>query len=508
MISSAASPTPKVNLTPQLPHADAAAAARGGDALGGTAGDVHTEVLPNGVRMVIADRPGASSVKLQLGVGAGSNQDPTGKLGMAHLIEHLSFEGSPTRSAAEQEKLRIGMGNNWNAYTDTNSIVFYGIVPNKDAKTAASLITDMFKHPAQTGKRVPQELAAVKNEMIFGDGSIAGDLWNVQQRLVYGDTPQTNNVIGTRKTVDKITTKDMRTFHDAYFTGRNTVALVEGDARHLPLDVLRKELGSLEPGARVGHEDETVDFVPGKAIQVVKDPAHGAVDLSLTIPVDEATFNSLDPTRGRLVTLAMSNELNNKLRRFDHLTYGASAQLQPSADIAGKGAMLVLQASVASSVVKQAAEDLVKIARDSRDGFGAVALRRDKQQYAANVRMAEPDMTRVGVSDAAEGVFQTALTDAGISADAPPAPRSERAQKAAFEKKIRSVGATTQAQFAKTASQLVNLDNVKVLAYGDVDATELRAGLKAGGLDLAGVKSNPVDLSTYKDMGLGLPKQD
>jgi hypothetical protein len=341
--------------------------------------------------------------------------------------------------------------------------------------------------------------------MIFGDGSLAGDLWHVHERLVYGEGPATNNVIGTRKTVDAITTKDMRAFHDAYFTGRNTVALVEGDAKHLPLEELRKQLGSLEPGGRVAHEDETVAALPGTAIQVVKDPAHGAVDLSLTIPISEETLAKVDGGRAELVRASLSTELGNTLRRNHHLTYGSWAEVQPSE--AGKGALMVLQASVAPEAVEQAAKDLVSVARDARDGFGAVALKRDKQALASSLRMSEPTTTAGKVGDAAESAFQSALTDSGISASMPKPPKSARAQKDGMAKDLRKLGAVTLDQFAKTAGELINLDDAKVLAYGNVDSTALRKGLAAGGLDVAHADMNPVDLSMYKDMGLGLPKQ-
>ncbi len=505
-VSASPLPTPMPIGMDYTPHGDSIAKARGGDALGGTAGALHVETLPNGVRMVIAERPGAKSVKVQFGIGAGSLQDPEGKLGMAHLLEHLAFEGSPTRSAPVQEKLRISMGNNWNAYTDRNSIVYYGIVPNKDAAKAANLLGDMFRNPAVTGPRVAQEKAAVENEMIYGDGSIAGDLWHVNQRLVYGDDPRTNNVIGTRKTVDKITTKDMRAFHDAYFTGRNTVALVEGDPKSLPLDQVRKALSALPAGARVAHDDELVDPLPGKAIQVVKDPAHGAIDLTLTIPLTDAQMDGIDPMRKKLIATSLDQQLNNTLRRYHHLTYGGSASF--GGEDAGTGAQLVLNASVEPSEIRQAAKDFVSIIRDARDGFGKLALQRDKQQLASRLRMKEPDMTIGELGDVAEVAFQTALTDKGIDGSMPSPPDSAKRQQKDIDADIRKLNAITGEQFAKTAAPLLSLDNVKVLAYGDVDTTELRAGLKEGGLDLAGVKMNPVDLSMYRDMGLGLPKQD
>ncbi len=194
---------------PVTPHADALPANLAA-LLGGSSGKVWSETLDNGVRMIVAERPGAHSVKVQLGIGAGSLQDPQGKLGLAHLLEHLAFEGSPTRSAAQQQATRRQMGENWNAYTDRDSVVFYGVAPNADAKRAASLLVDMFKNPNTSARRVEQERAAVINEMSFRGGALADEGWNIADRLMFGTRPETNNIIGTKSSVNAITARDLK----------------------------------------------------------------------------------------------------------------------------------------------------------------------------------------------------------------------------------------------------------------------------------------------------------
>lgn len=496
MINPATAPLPKMSI--RAPHAAAAAAAKT-DLVGGRQGKISTETLPNGVRLIIADRPGAKNVKIQVGIGAGSLQDPQGKLGLAHLLEHLAFEGSPTRSSVKQEKLRDEMGGNWNAYTDRDSVVYYGVVPTKDAVRGASLLTDMFKNPAVTGKRVPQELAAVKNEMIYSDGSMQGELWHVMDRMVHGEGPLTNNVIGTRKSVDAITSKDLRAYHSSYFTGRNTVALVEGDKKHLPLDVLRKELGALESGARVDHSGESAPKIPGRAVQIIADKKHKAVDITVGIPITAETLAGLDKGRVKLVTRSLSNELHSVLRRDHHLTYGAAAKLEM--DEIGSGGLLTLQASVAPSVARQAMKDLVSVATDARDGFGVERLKVDKKMTASRVAMTDAEPPAQAISNGAEGAFQAALQSPGVEF---PKAQSARAATLAANKAARKAQAITLDQFAKTASRMIDLKNIKVLAFGDVDQADILGGLKDAGIGRAGMDINPVDLSMYRDMGIGV----
>lgn len=479
------------------PHADAAATART-DLTGGAAGTVTSETLPNGVRLIIAERPGAHSTKVQVGVGAGSLQDPAGKLGLAHLLEHLTFEGSPTHSASQQEKIRNGMGGMWNAYTDRDSIVFYGVAPKKDATTAATMLTDMFKHPKTVaGASFEQERAAVKNEMIYYDSSLAGEVDNVAERLVFGEHPLTNTIIGTRGSVDRIVPADLRTFHQQYFTGRNTVALVEGDPKSLPLDTLRRELGQLPAGARVDNDSDHAPVIPGQAMQVINDPSSGTVQLNVLLPIENAKLDKMK-TPPKLLLSELGDVLNNRLRRTKDLTYGVDVKLDP-ADESSDPTHSIL--SISTSVFPENAEkmltSLVSTLQDGADGFGAKTFDLAKKGLLA--RIASKDVTQPTITDRAEDAFQSALQTAGVEIPPATAPAAKLG-------KIRNASAK---DFAHDAGTLLNLSNMKLLATGPIadTGTALRGALREAGINTRKMQINPVDLTTYRDAGTPIPKR-
>jgi len=495
----ATAPAPVANpaLTRGPIHSDAKPVP-GVDVVGGAQGGITTETLPNGVRLIIAERPGAKSTKVQVGIGAGSLQDPAGRLGMAHLLEHLAFEGSPKHSSTEQEAIRGRLGNMWNAYTDRDSVVYYGILPAKSAVTGAALLTDMFQHPATTGKRFQQELAAVKNEMVYWGGSVGEESWNIAERMVFGDSSATNNVIGTRKTVDSVTSKDLQDYHKQYFVGRNTVALVEGDSKSLALDTLRRELGKLPAGARVDNTDQqSAPVVKGQALQIVNDPSSDTVSIDVIIPVSADVLKTLK-TPGKLVTASLNDMLFNRLRREGRMTYGASAELRQESPGTYS---IAISTNVAKRFAKEAMAELMTTLTDAQDGFGPKTLDFHKQQVLSRLKAAE-QAAPPSISDRAEEAFQGALTDQGISV-----PSETAADTSAKQRK--AINAVTPASFAADMAQLINLDDMKILAMGALadGGSDLRAGLRAGGIDTKSLTMNPVDLSMYQDMGLKVTKE-
>lgn len=482
-----------------LPRAHAEARERSAaDLTGGDEGAVHTETLPNGVRLVVAERPGARSTKVQIGIGAGALQDPPGKEGIAHLLEHMAFEGSPTRTAGVQERIRMELGGEWNAFTNQGAVVYYGVVPGAQARDGARLITDMFRNPATSGPRLAQERAAVKNEMVFPDGTIRAKERHIAARLLHGDHPAVTNVIGTRRTIDAITPGDLRAWHRQHYVGRNTVALVEGDPKRLPLDVLRRELGSLPAGVRVDNSGVDAPVQPGRALQVINDPSVDTVNLEVMLPVPAERLGGVR-TPAALIQKALDERLGLRLRRQQDLTYGVRSELSLANE---DNLLLKVRTSVPKQHAREAVRTILETLQDARDGFGEKTFETHRAGTLAALRKAEPSQP-LSTSERAELAFMGALDARDIevppSVLPDPAPGQLR----------HALGRLDARQFAKDMDALISFDDMKVLAVGALadGGAQVRGGLRDAGIDLGGLAMNPVDLKPYREMGLRVTRQ-
>ena len=66
------------------------------DLLTGLEGRVQHRVLKNGLHIIVLPRSGAPAVSIHMSVDAGSADDPPGRSGLAHMLEHLAFKGTRT----------------------------------------------------------------------------------------------------------------------------------------------------------------------------------------------------------------------------------------------------------------------------------------------------------------------------------------------------------------------------------------------------------------------------
>ena len=103
-------------------------------------------LLDNGIRVITERIAGIRSVALGLWVGVGSSHEEAKLRGISHLIEHMLFKGTPTRSARDIAETMDGVGGNLNAFTDKELTCYHGRVVDAHADLAFEVLCDMFRH--------------------------------------------------------------------------------------------------------------------------------------------------------------------------------------------------------------------------------------------------------------------------------------------------------------------------------------------------------------------------
>ncbi len=111
---------------------------------------VHTATLPNGLRYFVRQnsRP-AKRVSLRLAVKAGSLYEADDQQGLAHLIEHMAFNGSthfrPGELVSYFESIGARLGPHVNAYTGFDETVYMLDVPTDKPEVVNRMVIDFFK---------------------------------------------------------------------------------------------------------------------------------------------------------------------------------------------------------------------------------------------------------------------------------------------------------------------------------------------------------------------------
>jgi predicted Zn-dependent peptidase len=104
--------------------------------------------LDSGERLITERVPTVRSVSLGFWIAAGSRDEPKGKAGVTHFIEHLLFKGTRAYDAQRIAEVFDEMGGELNAATSREHTVVYARVPDRHLEDALDVMADMVFAPA------------------------------------------------------------------------------------------------------------------------------------------------------------------------------------------------------------------------------------------------------------------------------------------------------------------------------------------------------------------------
>jgi zinc protease len=184
--------------------------------------------LDNGLRVLLFPDPSKQTITVNVTYLVGSRHENYGETGMAHLLEHLMFKGSPEHKNIPQELTEHGARSNGNTKWDRT--IYYETLPATDAGLdwAISLESDRMVNSFIARKDLDSEMTVVRNEYESGENSPFGV---ALKRLMaaaynwhnYGKTP-----IGARSDIENVPIDRLQAFYHKYYQPDNAVLLVAG----------------------------------------------------------------------------------------------------------------------------------------------------------------------------------------------------------------------------------------------------------------------------------------
>ncbi len=195
---------------------------------GTTVEGVSEYTLANGLRVLLF--PDATQPKITVNVTylVGSHQENYGETGMAHLLEHLMFKGTPARGNIMTELGRRGMDFNGSTWFDRTNYheTFPASAENLD--WALAMEADRMVNSFIARKDLDSEMTVVRNEMENGENNPHSIL--VQRMLSvafewhnYGKEP-----IGARSDVERVNIERLQAFYRTYYQPDNAVLVIAG----------------------------------------------------------------------------------------------------------------------------------------------------------------------------------------------------------------------------------------------------------------------------------------
>ncbi|MBR1777943.1 MAG: insulinase family protein [Alphaproteobacteria bacterium] len=211
--------------------------------------EAETFTLNNGMQVVVIENHRAPIITQMVWYKAGAIDDPLGKSGIAHVLEHMMFKGTAAVPDGEFSKIIARNGGSENAFTTADYTAYYQNIARDRLELVMFLEADRMKNLRFSQKDFDPELEVVKEERLMRTENNPSALLSERRNaLLWGDHPYGRPVIGTKKELSALTLQDAKQFYQTHYAPDNAVLVVAGDITAEELKPLaEKYYGKIPP---------------------------------------------------------------------------------------------------------------------------------------------------------------------------------------------------------------------------------------------------------------------
>jgi len=236
---------------------------------------VVERTLGNGLRVLVSEDHSAPVVSSYVFYRSGSRNEHDGETGIAHLFEHMMFNGGKKFGPGVFDDLVEGNGGSTNGYTTRDYTAYLNNFPTEALPVILDLESDRMWHLALTPHNLEQERGIVMEERRLRiDNDVEGAMNEALYLHAYVRSPYRWDTIGFMADIRKITLAQARAYFETYYAPNNATLVLVGDVEPEPAFALvAKYFGKIPRRAPPGPVDAEEPVQDGERRIVVRKQA-------------------------------------------------------------------------------------------------------------------------------------------------------------------------------------------------------------------------------------------
>lgn len=216
----------------------------------------HTFTLANGLTVIVQPDRRAPTAVHMLWVRVGAMDEVDGQSGVAHVLEHMMFKGTPSLAPGEYARRVAALGGTHNAFTSRDATVYHQQVPADQVLAVMALEADRFANNQWSDDEFKREIEVIKEERRQRiEASPRARMYEVYNAQMFLASPYRRPVIGWMSDIESLMPDDARAFHRQWYVPANAAVVVAGDV--YPQQVL-------------AWAEQTYGRIPARAVPVRK----------------------------------------------------------------------------------------------------------------------------------------------------------------------------------------------------------------------------------------------
>jgi predicted Zn-dependent peptidase len=205
--------------------------------------------LSNGLTVVSDPMPGLESASLGIWVNTGSRNERPSEMGVSHMLEHMAFKGTATRSARGIAEEIEAVGGILNAYTGREQTAFHARILKEDVPLAMDIIADILTNPSFDQSELERERQVVLQELGQARDTPDDIVFDHLQSAIFKDQPLGWPILGEDKTVNAFSRSMLKDYMASQYRLEGMMLVASGAVDHATiLKLAQDKCGGLNPG--------------------------------------------------------------------------------------------------------------------------------------------------------------------------------------------------------------------------------------------------------------------
>jgi predicted Zn-dependent peptidase len=344
---------------------------------------VNVTKLPSGLTVVTDTMPHLETAALGVWTGVGGRDEKPNEHGISHLLEHMAFKGTATRSAQEIAEEIEAVGGDLNAATGVETTAYYARVMKEDVPLALEVLSDILSNPSFAVEELEREKSVIEQEIGAAQDTPDDVVFEHLNELCYPDQPMGRSLLGTPETLRRFNSDMLHGYLTAHYRGPDMVVAAAGAVEHdaIVAEAERRFAGFDSVPAP---KPQPAKFGQGGSKVVHRDleQAHLTLALEGVSQTDQSLFSLQVFTN--ILGGGMSSRLFQEVREKRGLCYSIYAFHAPYADTGFFG----LYTGTDPSDAPEMMEVVVDVMNEAVETLREAEIARAKAQMKAGLLMA------------------------------------------------------------------------------------------------------------------------
>ncbi len=367
--------------------------------------DIKITILDNGLRVITDHVPSVDTAAIGIWVGVGTRNENLSHNGAAHMVEHMLFKGTKTRSAPQIAEVIENVGGSMNAYTSRELTSYHIHLLKEDTALGLEVLADMYQNSVMPKEEVERERHVILQEIGMCHDTPDDLVFDNYYEVAYPDQAFGAPILGRADIIQNMERETLMNYVSEFYSPENTVISAAGNVDHDEFVAKAHEVFLAFPAQNAARR-KAANYKGGEdRLQKDLEQSHVVIGFQGISRLDEDYYTA--QALSTILGGGMSSRLFQEVREKRGLVYSVFSYHSGYADDGQFGIYAGTGPNDLPELIPVVCDEVLKITREVNEQ----EIERAKAQLRSNMLMGRESMMSRADQQAKHLIFRDKVLD-------------------------------------------------------------------------------------------------